>query len=271
MIKTFFYCSYTQSPCGFNLVSSDANNISSNNYSCFDDNDVMNEYGSFVDKAMCQSLVDFVCGAIPGTKYSLVLQKNMNYIQGGNEVGAKRYNNIAFVFDNQKEFSSVLSFFIKSDFNELSKALAGFIVPDRSVKGSGIHIDGELFQSFLSEALSVDSNSAYNSELRFERKLLPTTTDKDYSTEICQSMGFESGHVFKDNKTTYLYSDTVKSEPVSKCRSVQRIHQLQPTTKIRHQANGTFGRNWKAISIALGVIALILLLVLLGFALLNRR
>lgn len=220
MPLTYFYCSYTGSGTGFQLVSDESRTDLGDG--CFEplEKKAPDPEWRFIDRLMIQSLFDFAYGKVPDSPDFFVLVKRLEGHGDGDGLPSKLYLNLAFVFspEEKDDFGGFVMHFLETYLNKrdwrkiLAIEASKFVVPDLKVDFCGIKVKSDELERFLAlrgeNEIPVDTAEA---SIRLMRLSVPDKSDHGKEIEGFLN-SLESGEKYRVSKMIVLDRKGVFSE-----------------------------------------------------------
>lgn len=220
MPLTYFYCSYTGSGTGFQLVSDESRTDLGDG--CFEplEKKAPDPEWRFIDRLMIQSLFDFAYGKVPDSRDFFVLVKRLEGHGDGDGLPSRLYLNLAFVFspEEKDDFGGFVMHFLETYLNKrdwrkiLAIEASKFVVPDGKVDFCGIKVKSDELRRFLASRgeneIPVDTAEA---SIRLMRLSVPDKSDHGKEIEGFLN-SLESGEKYRVSKMIVLDRKGVFSE-----------------------------------------------------------
>lgn len=195
MIRVHTYCSYKLSTSGFQYGTFDiTNDIDESMYYLSDENK-----DGIVDAAFDYSIVKRLKGKIPKKNTFVFLFKKISYTYDTehDDVGGDVSVNMAFEFDNYKEFVSFSKEFENYEKNkplELAKLLADCIAPDISITKYKLSIHKKNIDEWLRPMINIQQNiGADQSRLQGRLGIITDSNEKNlYSNDLQEIFNFDT-------------------------------------------------------------------------------
>lgn len=220
MPLTYFYCSYTGSGTGFQLVSDESRTDLGDGYFEPLEKKYPDPEWRFIDRLMIQSLFDFAYGKVPDSPDFFVLVKRLEGHGDGDGLPSRLYLNLAFVFspEEKDDFGGFVMHFLETYLNErdwrriLALEASSFVVPDFKVDFCGIKVKSDELKRFLAlrgeNEIPVDTAEA---SIRLMRLSIPDRSDHGKEIEGFLN-SLESGEKYRVSKKIVLDKNGVFSE-----------------------------------------------------------
>lgn len=193
-MRTYVYCSYTNSPVGFLIGAFNFDPMQKNFYI-----PTKNVFNDFVVEAFEEGFVSKMYGCVPfiGKYIFLVKKFQKNNVNDPIEGVIDFYMNFAFEFDSFEEYKNFCENFNALPEETIANECARFIVPDRHVENFALKVDAKVFNKFVTEMLKKTTDKQVNEKLFVE--VVSPQIEESQLQKIFK-LDFS-----KDDKKTFVY------------------------------------------------------------------